>query len=88
MTDRSALSWVVFAPSDKLGAGSLSGEFIGAAVDASVGIGAGANVLVGGSNRTVSLQPLSLQGQTGLNAAVTVASLELHPYVGGEGPLK
>ena len=44
-----------------------------------VGAGAGANVLVGGSNRTVSLQPVSVQGQTGLNLAAGVAELTLRP---------
>jgi hypothetical protein len=78
VTGKAALSWAVFAPTNKVGRGALAGEYVGPAANASVGIGAGANVLIGGSNRTVSLQPLSLQGQTGLNAAVTVASLQLH----------
>jgi Protein of unknown function (DUF992) len=44
---------------------------------AAVGVGGNANVLVGGSNSSIALQPLSLQGQTGLNLAVGVAALEL-----------
>jgi hypothetical protein len=43
-----------------------------------VGVGAGANVLVGGSNKTITLQPVSIQGQTGLNVAAGIASLALH----------
>ena len=46
---------------------------------ASVAAGLGANVLVGGSQRSVALQPLSLQGQTGINVAAGVGELELHP---------
>lgn len=77
VTGPAQLTWWVLAPTSKLGKGALSGTYSGAAADVSVGIGGGANVLVGGSNRTISLQPLSLQGQTGLNAAVAVASIEL-----------
>ena len=49
----------------------------GGTADASVIVGAGANALVGGSNRTVALQPLSVQGQVGINVAAGVAGLEL-----------
>lgn len=77
VTGPATLTWWVLAPTSKLGKGALSGTYSGAAADVSVGVGGGANVLVGGSNRTISLQPLSLQGQTGLNAAVAVASMEL-----------
>jgi hypothetical protein len=77
ITGKAVLEWIVFAPTSKVGRGALAGGYGGAAANASVGIGAGANVLFGGSNSTVSLQPVSLQGQTGLNAAATVASLQL-----------
>jgi Protein of unknown function (DUF992) len=56
----------------------LSGTYVGASAEASVAAGLGANVLVGGSNRAVALQPLSVQGQVGLNIAAGVGSLELH----------
>jgi hypothetical protein len=68
----------VFAPSNRK-FGALAGHYAGATAEATVGVGAGANVLVGGSNRTVTLQPVSVQGQTGLNLAVGVAGLDLHP---------
>ncbi len=70
--------WAVFAPTDRR-IGALAGNYGGASAEATVGAGLGANVLVGGSNRTVSLQPVSVQGQAGLNLAVGVAGLELHP---------
>ena len=70
--------WTVFAPSNKK-FGALAGQYGGASAEATVGAGLGANVLVGGSNRTVTLQPLSVQGQTGLNLAVGVSGLELRP---------
>jgi hypothetical protein len=59
--------------------GALAGEYGGASAEATVGAGLGANVLVGGSDRTVSLQPVSVQGQAGLNLAVGVSGLTLRP---------
>ena len=70
--------WAVYAPS-KRHFGALAGHYAGASAEATVGAGLGANVLVGGSNRTVALQPVSVQGQTGLNLAVGVAGLDLRP---------
>jgi len=70
--------WSVFAPSNKH-FGALAGHYGGASAEATVGAGLGANVLVGGSERTVTLQPLSVQGQAGLNLAVGVSELDLRP---------
>jgi hypothetical protein len=70
--------WAVYAPTTRR-FGALAGHYGGASAEATVGAGVGANVLVGGSNRTVTLQPLSVQGQVGLNLAVGVAGLELRP---------
>ena len=70
--------WAVYAPSTRK-FGALAGHYGGVSGEATVGAGVGANVLVGGSSRTVSLQPVSVQGQTGLNLAVGVAELNLRP---------
>lgn len=70
--------WSVFAPTNKH-FGALAGNYGGASAEATVGAGLGANVLVGGSNRTVALQPVSVQGQAGLNLAVGVSELQLQP---------
>jgi len=70
--------WAVYAPTNRK-FGALAGHYGGASAEATVGAGVGANVLVGGSNRTVTLQPVSVQGQAGLNVAAGVAGLELHP---------
>jgi hypothetical protein len=70
--------WAVYAPT-KGGPAALAGTYVGASGEASLVAGLGANVLVGGSNRTIALQPVSVQGQTGLNLAVGVAGLELRP---------
>ena len=68
--------WAVYAPTDA-GEGALAGHYAGASAEATVGAGVGANVLIGGSNQTVQLQPLSVQGQTGLNFAAGGAGLDL-----------
>ena len=70
--------WAVYAPTNRR-FGALAGHYGGASAEATVGAGVGANVLVGGSNRTVTLQPVSVQGQTGLNVAAGVAGLDLRP---------
>ena len=79
ITQESALAWGVYAPTAQLGPGDLSGNYAGAHGSASVGVGLGANVLIGGSANSIALQPLSVQGQTGLNVAVGLAGLELRP---------
>ncbi len=70
--------WAVYAPTSRR-FGALAGNYSGASAEATVGAGLGANVLVGGSSRTIALQPLSVQGQTGLNVAAGVAELTLSP---------
>lgn len=79
ITEETALAWGVYAPVARLGPGDLTGDYAGAQGSASVGLGAGGNVLVGGSNNTIALQPLSVQGQVGLNVAAGLESLELRP---------
>jgi hypothetical protein len=70
--------WSVYTPTNRR-FGALAGHYGGASAEATVGAGVGANVLVGGSNHTVTLQPVSVQGQTGLNVAAGVAGLDLRP---------
>ena len=79
ITQETALAWGVYAPVVRLGPGDLAGDYAGAQGSASIGVGAGGNVLIGGSNNTIALQPLSLQGQVGLNLAAGLESLELRP---------
>ncbi len=69
--------WGVIAPTNGVPHGALSGSYAGANADASLGLGAGAKVLVGGSHRALTLQPLSVTGQVGVNLALGVAGLTL-----------
>jgi hypothetical protein len=69
--------WGVFAPTTDLGRGALNGEYGGATGGASVGVGGDANVLIGGSSHSISLQPVSLEGDRGLNVAAGIASVNL-----------
>jgi uncharacterized membrane protein len=76
-TTGGAIIWTVFADTNRY-AGMLDGTYAGASAEVSVAAGLGANVLVGGSHRTVALQPVSVQGQTGLDIAAGIGALELH----------
>ncbi len=78
-TQQSTLGWAVFAPTHRIGPGDLAGNYGGLTAGAAIVVGGNANALVGGSENSFALQPLSFEGQTGLNVAVGVASLELRP---------
>lgn len=69
--------WAVLAPSTNLGQGALDGHYGGATASAAIGVGAGANVLIGGFNNSIALQPVSIEGQNGLNVAAGVQELTL-----------
>lgn len=75
-TSGGTIVWTVLAPG-KLGHGALAGTYLGASVEATAVVGATANVLVGGLHKSVSLQPVSVQGNVGLSAAVAGAGLTL-----------
>ena len=77
VTSGGAMVWTVFAGTNRY-TGMLAGTYAGASAEASIAAGLGANVLVGGSNRSVALQPLSVQGQVGINVAAGVGALEIH----------
>src|SRR5690242_18684864 len=78
-TQGGVLVWTVFAPTAQLGRGSLAGSYGGATAGATVGVGGSVNALIGGNSNTISLQPISFQGNTGLNVAAGVASMTLAP---------
>jgi hypothetical protein len=69
--------WTVVAPTANLGPGALSGTYTGATASATVGVGLGANVLVGGSGNSIALQPVSIEATTGLNVAAGIAEMTL-----------
>jgi hypothetical protein len=69
----------VTAPTTRFGFGSLAGQYGGVGANASIGVGGGGNFLVGGPRNAYALQPISVQGQTGLNVAAGIAGLELEP---------
>jgi Protein of unknown function (DUF992) len=79
VTSGGVIIWTVFADTNRRYARMLAGTYGGASAEVSVAAGLGANVLVGGSNRTVALQPLSVQEQVGLDIAAGIGVLELYP---------
>ncbi len=74
--EKGRMVWLVFNATREP-VGGLQGNYAGVTADASVGVGGGANVLVGGTSKTISLQPVSLQGDVGVNLAVGVTALKL-----------
>ncbi len=70
------MAWLVYAPTSRDRA-PLAGTYSGVTADVAVGIGLGADVLVGGENGTISLQPISVEGEEGVNIAVGITSLTL-----------
>jgi hypothetical protein len=77
ITGGGVLGWAVLAPTQGIPAGALAGENVGASGDIGLGVGVGANVLLGGSGRTFALQPLSLEGSIAVNIALGVSMLKL-----------
>src|SRR6266851_5486261 len=78
-TQGGVLIWTVIAPAAILAPGSLAGSYAGGTASATVGVGVGAHELVGGSNNTIALQPLSLEGNSGLNVAAGIGAITLAP---------
>jgi Protein of unknown function (DUF992) len=76
-TDGGVLVWGVFAPTSDVRAGALEGDYVGATASATVGVGLGANVLIGGLDKSIALQPLSVEGNKGLNVAAGIGSISL-----------
>jgi hypothetical protein len=72
------MTWVVIAPTRGFHHGALAGRYVGASGSASLGVGLGANALIGGWHRSIALQPLSIEGHAGINLALGVAGLTLH----------
>ena len=79
ITGQTSLAWAVNAPTGQVGRGDLAGNYGGVGANASIGVGFGGNFLVGGPANSYALQPISVQGQTGLNVAAGVADIELQP---------
>ena len=75
-TKEAHIVWLVFAPGN-IAAGALAGSYGGATASATVGVGVGANVLLGGSNKQITLQPVSVEGNVGLNVAAGIGAVDL-----------
>jgi len=76
-TEGGVLVWGVFAPTSDMREGALEGTYAGASAQATVGVGVGANALIGGLDKSIALQPLSVEGSKGLNVAAGIGSISL-----------
>ena len=77
-TEGGVLVWGVFAPTSDMRKGALEGDYVGASAQATVGLGVGANALLGGFDKSIALQPISVEGSKGLNVAAGIGSISLH----------
>ncbi len=76
-TGESTLVWTVLGSTVDIAEGALEGGYGGVTAGLAIGIGANANALIGGSGKSIVLQPISVEGQTGLNLSAGVAGLTL-----------
>ena len=76
-TSGGVLIWGVFAPSSDVRPGALQGDYAGATASAAIAVGLGANVLIGGLDKSIALQPLSVEGMKGLNVAAGIGAVSL-----------
>ncbi len=76
--ESAVILWAVLAPTTDLEAGALAGHYAGAQASLALGVGAGANVLIGGFKKSIALQPVSIEGQNGLNVAAGIGAMSLH----------
>jgi len=76
-TESSVIVWGVFAPTSSLKPGALEGDYGGLSAQATVGVGAGANALIGGFDKSITLQPISVEGSKGLNLAAGIGAMHL-----------
>ncbi len=83
-----ALGWIVTALTPRVGPGSLAGSYGGASAGAAILVGVRANALVGGFNNSFALQPVSFEGETGLNVVATVTGLQLQPVAPAVRPAR
>ena len=77
-TQGGILVWTVFAPTANLGLGALGGSYAGGTASATIGVGIGANALIGGGGNSIALQPLSIEANRGLNVAAGIAAMTLN----------
>jgi len=76
-TDHGVIVWDVVAPTSDTRAGALEGGYAGATASATVGAGVGANVLLGGFDKSIALQPVSVEGNTGLDVSAGIGAMRL-----------
>ncbi len=85
-TDVGHLSWGVAMADLSPNPFPLAGSYSGATAGLTVGAGAKANTLIGGNGNSISLQPLSVATQTGLDVSAGIGSLTLTPVLPQPAP--
>jgi hypothetical protein len=76
-TNGGVIMWDVVAPTSDVRPGALQGDYAGATASATVGVGVGAHALIGGLDKSIALQPLSVEGNSGLDVAAGLGEMSL-----------
>jgi hypothetical protein len=80
------LSWGVVVATPASNPFPLAGTFSGGTAGVTLLAGVDANSLVGGNGNSISLQPLSVSTQTGIDITAGVATLTLTPVIPPAAP--
>ena len=72
-------AFTVIAASSEVGKGALAGKYIGAKASATIGVGLGAAALVGGSDKSIGLNPLALEANQGFGISGGIGFLYIEP---------
>ena len=76
-TTAGVMVWGVIAPSKDMQADALEGTYVGATAGATAVVGGNLNVLIGGLDKSITLQPISVEGNSGLSVTVALGAMQL-----------
>lgn len=76
-TNAGVMVWAVIAPSSDMNPDDLEGKYAGATVGATAVVGGKLNAMIGGLDKSITLQPLSVEGNTGLSVTAAIGAMEL-----------
>jgi hypothetical protein len=78
--DAGKIVWAVLAPSSDVGPGALQGDYVGVTAGVTVGVGLDASVFLGGMDKSIALQPISVEGNEGMDVAAGLSRFKLATF--------
>lgn len=76
-TNAGVMVWAVVAPSSDMRLDALEGKYAGATAGATAVVGGNLNLMVGGLDKSITLQPISIEGNSGLSVTAAIGAMEL-----------